>query len=128
MRISKLAAAMLLGLLVAGFAVAQKEDLSGTWVGDTTVPITPEKVQLTLVLKQSGDTSSGTVTDSMGMANQSAMENVKFASGILTFEFNVSVEGQYIRVSTQLKLSEGKLTGSWQSEDGSSGNIELVRK
>jgi len=115
-------------MLAAGSVAAQQTDLSGTWNGSTSVPNMTDNDQITLVLKKAGDSYSGSVSDSMGMVNEAALENVKFENDALSFEFAISVNGQAVRVTNKLNYKEGKLTGYWSTEDGMSSAMELVRK
>jgi hypothetical protein len=114
--------------LMAGLLLAQNTDLSGTWVGDTVVPNSPDKDGITLVLKKDGDSYSGTLSDSMGMVNAVTLENVKFEKETLTFEFFALTGDTSIRIYTKLKISEEKLVGSWTSESSDTGPLELSRK
>ncbi len=107
---------------------SQTKDLSGTWVGDTAVPNAVDKDQVTLVLQKAGESYSGTVTDSMGMANASALENVKFENDTLTAEFMIFNGNENIRIWMTLKVTGDKLIGSWQDGGESTGPLELSRK
>jgi hypothetical protein len=122
--------ALLVVTLVIGAAPlhSQARDLSGTWVGETVIPNSFDKDQVTLVLEKAGASYSGTITDSMGMASQSALENVKFENDTLTAEFMVFNGGENIRIWMTLKVSGEKLVGSWQDGGDGSGPLELVRQ
>ena len=115
-------------IVVAGSLAAQQTDLSGTWSGPTRIPNMSDNDQITLILKKAGDSYSGSVSDAMGMVNEAALENVKFENNALTFEFVVSVNGQNERVSNKLDYKDGKLVGSWWTEDGTTGPLDLTRK
>ncbi len=115
-------------VLFAGLLPAQKTDLSGTWVGDTVVPNSADKDGIILALKKTNDSYSGTISDTMGMVNAVALENVKFENATLSFQFTASVGDQYVKVSTSLKVNGEKLSGAWTSEQGDSGALELTRK
>jgi hypothetical protein len=120
--------AALLFALLPGAILAQNVDLSGTWVGDTVIPASPDKDQLTLVLKKDGASYTGTISDAMGMVNQAVLESVKTGDGTLSFQFIAHTGDQEIRVSTTLKISGDKLVGSWITESGDTGPMELERK
>lgn len=115
--------------LVGGAAAifGQAKDLSGTWIGETAVPNSPDKDIVTLVLKKTGDSYTGTISDSLGMLNTTPLEKVKLENDVLSFEVVVLVSTRNIRVRTTLKISSEKLAGSWEAEDGSSGLLEMVR-
>ncbi|MGA2262246.1 MAG: hypothetical protein ABSH28_12510 [Acidobacteriota bacterium] len=120
--------AALLFALLPGAILAQNVDLSGTWVGDTVIPASPDKDQLTLVLKKDGASYTGTISDTMGMMNQAALESVKIADGTLSFQFVAHTGEQEIRVTITLKISGDKLVGSWVTESGDTGPVEMERK
>ncbi len=105
----------------------QDSDLTGTWAGSTYIPDSGDD-QVTLVLKKEGETYSGTVSDSMGMANESELENGKFVDGTLTAEFTIFNGSDYMKIKLTLKLSGDLLVGNWESADGETGNLELKRK
>lgn len=122
-----------LSLLMVGLAFmlgplfGQESDLTGTWEGSTYVPDSGDD-QITLVLKKEGETYSGTVTDSMGLANESALENAQYVEGTLTADFMIFNGSEYIKIKLNLKLSGELLVGNWESEGGSTGSLELKRK
>ena len=105
----------------------QESDLTGTWVGTTYIPDSGDD-QVTLVLQKEGEVYSGTVTDSMGLANESKLENSKFADGTLTAEFMIFNGSDYIRIKLTLKVSGELLVGNWEDPGGGTGNLELKRK
>jgi hypothetical protein len=114
-------------LCVAAPIFGQNKDLSGTWSGETVVPNAPDKDVITMVLKKAGDSYTGTISDSLGMLNGTPLEKVKFEKDTLIFEFIVSTGGQEIRARTTFKISGEKLVGSWETEDGATGPLEMTR-
>jgi hypothetical protein len=124
--------AFLLGAAVAlAFSLsslwAQETDLSGTWEGTAYVPDQGDN-EITMVLRKEGESYSGTITDSMGFANESNLENAKFADGTLTAEFMIFNGSDYVRLYVTLKVSGGTLVGDWSDRQSESGSIELKRK
>jgi hypothetical protein len=115
-------------ILSAGPLLCRSQDLSGTWVGETVVPNAVDKDQVTLVLQKVGESYSGMVTDSMGMAKESPLENVKFENDTLTAEFMIFNGGENVRIWMTLKVTGEKLIGNWQDSGDSSGPLELERK
>jgi hypothetical protein len=113
--------------LALGPLFGQETDLTGTWVGSTYVSDSGDD-QVTLVLKKEGETYTGTVSDSMGMANESPLENAKFVDGTLTAEFTIFNGTDYMKIKLTLKLSGESLVGNWESADGETGNLELKRQ
>ena len=124
---------LLLFLLTAALAFVlgplfgQESDLTGTWVGSTYVSDSGDD-QVTLVLHKEGEAYSGTVSDSMGMANEAKLENAKFVDGTLTGEFTIFNGSDYMKIKLTLKLSGELLVGNWESADGETGSLELKRK
>jgi hypothetical protein len=116
-------------LMISGSpAFSQSLDLSGTWVGETAIPDVPDKDQVTLVLTKEGESYSGNVTDSMGMAKESPLEKVEFKDNTLTAEFVIFNGEEYVRILLTLKVSGERLVGQWESADGESGPLDLERK
>ena len=118
----------ILTMCMTGLLPGQTADFSGTWVGSTVVPDNPEKDQVTLTLKKDGDSYAGTITDSLGLVNQAALKGMKFDKDTFSFYFMASTGEQDLRVDTILKVSGGKLVGTWTSEAGDSGSFELEHK
>jgi hypothetical protein len=83
---------------------------------------------LTLVLKKEEGTYSGTIADSMGMLQNTEIEDVEFKDNTLTFTFQVDTGGEYLSVTTSLTLKGGKLIGYWEADDGSSATVEMERE
>ena len=122
-------ALLALTLILSGAPlVSQSQDLSGTWVGETVVPNSLDKDQVTLVLKKEAGSYSGSVTDSMGMANESPLENVKFENDTLTAEFMIFNGSENVRIWMTLKVIGEKLIGNWQDGGDATGPLELARK
>jgi hypothetical protein len=115
-------------ILSCGISFCQEADLSGTWEGTTEVPDAMEPDQITLVLKKIDGEYSGTFTDSMGFAEEAELKDIEFKERTLTFNFTIYDGFEYTQVYSTLTVDENKMTGSWQTEDGSSGQIELVKK
>jgi hypothetical protein len=128
----KFATGMLLLMIVLiaaiGSLLGQNQDLSGTWIGSTAIPNREDRDNLTLVLKKDGASYTGNITDSMGMLNATVLEKVKLEKDTLSFEFLVTTESGQIRVRSTLKVGGEKLVGSWESEQGDTGGMEMVRK
>lgn len=114
---------------LASPAFSQSLDLSGTWVGETVIPDVVEKDQVTLVLVKDGESYSGSVTDSMGLAKESPLEKVKFENDTLAAEFVIFNGEEYVRITMTLTVKGERLVGEWQSEDGEeTGPLDLERK
>jgi hypothetical protein len=115
-------------ILSCGISLSQQVDLSGTWKGTTEVPDAMELDQITLVLTKIDGEYSGTFTDSMGFAEEAELKDIELKENSLTFNFTIYNGFEYMQIYTTLTVDGNKMTGSWESEDGSSGQVELVRK
>lgn len=113
--------------LCLGSHFGQETDLSGTWEGTTYVPDAGDD-KVTLTLKKEGETYSGTVSDSMGLAVESKLENAQFKDGTLTAEFIIFNGSDYVRISLVLKVKEEMLVGHWSDPGGETGSLEMKRK
>ncbi len=125
---SLLATLVFLLTLCCGISFCQEVDLSGTWEGTTEVPDAPGPDQLTLVLEKIDGEYSGTITDSLGFAEDAELEDIEFKDNTLTFNFTIFDGFEYATVYATLTVEGNKMSGSWESEDGSSGPVELVKK
>jgi hypothetical protein len=116
--------ALFLGVLMVAHHLVQASDLSGTWVGKTLVGNEQSEDYVTLVLAKTGDSYAGTLTDSLGLATNCELKDVKFSENKLTFNFIVN-DGT--EVTAELSITGEKLVGGWSSPD-SSGNFEFELK
>ncbi|MFQ6070728.1 MAG: hypothetical protein ACE5LC_09450 [Candidatus Aminicenantales bacterium] len=101
-------------------------DLSGRWEGTTEVPDMGED-ELILVLKKDNGSYTGTISDSMGMLMETEIEDVEIEDNTLTFNFTVFTGEDYMKVYVTLNVEGEKMSGYWETEDGSSGSIELEK-
>lgn len=116
-------------LLTFSYAIAfcQEVDLSGTWEGKTEVPDSPEPDQLTLVLEKIDGEYSGTINDSLGFAEDAELEDIEFEGNTLTFSFTIFDGFDYSTIYATLTVEGNRMSGNWESEDGSSGPVELEK-
>ena len=103
-------------------------DLSGTWVGETTVPDAGQSDEVILVLKKSESGYTGTISDTMGLIPEVAIEDITWEDNTLIFTFTATTGYDTIIVSMNLTYEEGRLVGYWQTDDGTSGDIEFQKK
>ena len=125
---SALALLAFLLVLSCGLSFSQQADLSGTWVGSTEVPDAVELDKLTMVLKKEEGKYSGTITDSMGMLQNTEIEGVEIKDNTITFNFQADNGEELITVYASLTIKGDKLSGHWESADGNSASIEMERK
>jgi len=117
-----------LSLAVMGAAAIPAVDLSGTWKGTTYIADRDAYDDLTVVLKKEGASYAGTVTDSLQMAQEAAIQNVKFEAGELSFDFTIFDGQDYLTVHATAKLAESKLVGKWEVVGQNSvGELSLER-
>lgn len=114
--------------LSCGISFCQEVDLSGTWEGTTEVPDSPEPDQLTLVLEKIDGEYSGTITDSLGFAEDAELKDIEFKGNTLTFNFTIFDGFEYATVYATLTVERDKMSGHWETEDGNSSTVELERK
>jgi hypothetical protein len=114
-------------ILSYGISFCQEVDLSGTWEGTTEVPDAPEPNQITLVLEKIDGESSGTFTDSLGFAEDAELKDIEFKDNTLTFSFTIFNGFEYQMIYATLTVEGNKMSGNWESDDGSSGPVELEK-
>ena len=114
-------------ILSYGISFCQEVDLSGTWEGTTEVPDAPEPDQITLVLEKIDGEYSGTFTDSLGFAEDAELEDIEFKDNTLTFNFTIFNGFEYQMIYAILTVKGNKMSGNWESDDGSSGPVELEK-
>lgn len=114
-------------VFLAAEAPAQDVELAGIWKGYTEVPDQGTD-ELTLVIQKEGDAYSATISDSLGMVPETECEDLTFEEGKLTFSFTVSSGYESMTVWITLEVEEDKMTGYWETEDGSQGAITLERQ
>lgn len=112
--------------LLSGTSHSQDVDLSGTWVGKTEVPEQGTN-EVTLKLQKNNGEYFGIVADSLGMVQDEECENIEFKEGELTFHFLIFNGTEYMRVYVALTVEGDKMSGYWETEDGTSGSIELEK-
>ncbi len=114
------------GAAVSGLGL--EIDLSGTWVGTTYISDRGVDDEMTVVLKKDGDTYTGMLTDSLGLANETAFSSVELKDGVLTLHFNV-FDGQTTTAVRAIVKIEGEfLVGRWETDAGVIGEIKLERR
>ncbi len=113
--------------LFSATSFSQDVDLSGKWVGTTEVPEQGAD-EVTLTLQKDNGEYLGTISDSLGMAQDEECKDIEFKEGTLTFYFTIFDGNEYMTVYMSLTVEEGKMSGYWEIEDGASGSIELEKK
>lgn len=114
-------------ILSYGISFCQEVDLSGTWEGKTEVPDAPEPNKLTVVIEKIDGEYSGTINDSLGFAEDAEMEDIKLEGYTLTFSFTIFDGFEYSTIYATLKVEGNRMSGNWESEEGTSGPVELEK-
>jgi len=110
-----------------GISFCQDIDLSGTWVGETEVPDQGTD-ELTLILEKKEGEYTGTISDSLGMLDETECEDIEFKDNTLTSNFTFSDGYDYTTVYITLTVEGDTMTGYWETEDGSTGSIKLEKE
>ena len=112
----------------SGLMFGQSVDLSGTWVGETEVPDAIEPDELTLVITKENGEYSAKISDSIGMLDNTECEDIEFKDSELSLKFEVDTGEEFMSVYITLKIEGDTMTGFWESDDGSTGSVELTKK
>lgn len=115
-------------LAAAGLTFAQNIDLSGTWIGKTYVPDAVDADEFTMVLKKENGKYSGKISDSMGMLAEAECRNIELDDNKLTFNVDVDTGEEYLLVYLVLTVDGDTMTGHWDGEDGSTGEVTMTKK
>ena len=116
-------------LIMCWILLAANVDLSGTWVGETEVPDAPEPDKVTLVLKMVDGEYEGTVTDSLGMADEAECEDIELDGNKLSMRFEIiNPDGDYIQIYFTATVEGDTMKGYWESEDGNSNTLDLTKQ
>ena len=111
-----------------GLIFGQSVDLSGTWVGETEIPDEIEPDVMTLVITKEDEGYSAKISDSMGLLVNAECEDFEFKENELTFNCGVDTGEEFLTVYITVKVEGDTMTGFWETDDGSTGSIELTKK
>jgi len=115
-------------LASSGWMLAQDVDITGTWVGETYTPDSPDPDKLTLVFAKIDDTWTGTFSDTMGYASEAKCDEIKIDGHSLTFHFDISDGYDVQTIYVALTVEEDSMTGAWENEGGEGAEIKLEKK
>ena len=108
------------------FAFCQDIDLTGTWEGSTLVPDQGED-EMTLVIKKEDGEYVATLTDSLGMLDETECEDLEFKDSTLTFNVTISEGMDAFTVWITLEVEGDTMKGYWEIAEGDQGDIELKK-
>ena len=114
-------------MLASGIAFCQGDDISGTWVGETEIPDQGTD-ELTIVIERAGDTYTGILNDSFGMLVDTEAEDLEYKDNVLTFNFSIYDGYSSMTVYITLEVEGDTMTGQWETEEGDTGEINMVKK
>lgn len=115
-------------VLFTGAVLSQEANISGTWIGETTVPDELEADNVTLILEKTDGEYKGKVTDAFGFAMEAALEDIEFKDNKLTANFLIFTGEEYLKISFNLTVEGDTMKGYWESAAGDSATIELHRQ
>ncbi len=115
-------------VLFTGAVLSQEADISGTWIGETTVPDELEADKVTLILEKTNGEYKGKVTDAFGFAMESELNDIELKENMLTANFLVFTGEEYMKISFTLTVEGDTMKGRWESAAGDSATIELHRQ
>lgn len=101
-------------------------DLTGTWKGSTEVPDQGTD-ELILVIKKEAGEYTAIISDSLGMLQDTECEDIEFKEDTLTFNFAIYDGYESMTVWINLELEGDKMSGYWETADGSQGEINLEK-
>jgi hypothetical protein len=114
--------------VMGGMAYSLASDITGTWVGTAEVPDAMEPDELTMVIQKKEGAYTGIINDSMGMLNDTECEDIKYEDGKLTLHFSIPQEYGDMIISCELKVEGDMMTGFWEDEEGSTGEIKMKKE
>jgi hypothetical protein len=115
-------------LAPAGWLAAQQQDISGTWVGETSTPDAPEPDKLTMVISKKDGTYSAVISDTLGFASDTECDNMTFEDGELKFTFDISDGYQVQTIYITLKVEGDSMTGYWENDAGEGAEITMQKQ
>ena len=113
-------------LIFPASAAQEKIGLTGIWEGVIYIVDKDIEMELTLVLTEKDGTLSGKITDDWGFLNCDIKEP-KRENNVLTFKALVETSSDDHQMSFQMKISNTKMEGQWESL-GSFGSRSALRK
>jgi len=118
-----LSTALIFCILVLSFNLtfAQKVDLNGTWQGATFAAGPDIDLTLTLVLEHKDNKITGKLKDDLGFIN-SPITEAKLVDKKLTFKSIAQTPDGDVGMSFKLTVKKDALDGSWQADDGTTGD------
>ena len=115
-------------LLMVVSALAQGDQLSGTWSGDWG-PSPADRNTVTLDLKWDGKALTGNVTGGTNVSSPIPLQKTSFdaKTGAVHMEADASSRGRTVHYVIDGKVDKGTMTGSW-NHDARKGDFKITKK
>ncbi len=107
---------------------AQEVIITGTWKGTAEVPDAMELDQINMTIEKDDGEYYGTLSDSMGFAQEAELRDIELEDNELTFAFEIFDGQEYATIYANLTVEENKMSGYWEDGMGGFGEIELERE
>lgn len=107
-------------------APAKAPDVVGTWVGYANSP--GMRFELTAVFDKGASGYAGKLSDASGTLAEIPLREIVFKDGKLTFEFDLTLGLEPMRIKIELALENEALKGFWFDAEGNSDVVELTLK
>jgi hypothetical protein len=105
----------------------QEVDLTGTWIGSTEVPDQGTD-EMTLVIQKEEGEYAATISDTLGMLQDTECEDFEFKDGTLSFTLTIFDGYESMTVWISLDVDGDNMSGYWEVADGTQGAIAFERK
>ena len=113
--------------LFPGALLCQEADITGGWEGTTYVPNQGED-GLILIIEKTEGVYKVVISDTFGMIQGAEADDVSFEEGTLSFNFSIYDGYEDMMVWITLEVNGDKMSGYWETADGSRDTIEMARK
>lgn len=93
--------------------VAEKVDLTGTWVGQATISSGTNPNVLTLVMTKEAGKLAGKITGQYGTLTDSKLKSIKYEAGVFTFDVDGTNQGNTFTLRFKMNVKDSKMTGTY---------------
>jgi hypothetical protein len=113
--------------LISSLVYSYQADISGTWIGETEIPEQGTD-EMTLVIEKEDGDYTATISDSFGMLMDTECEDLEYTTDTLSFNIAIFNGSSDMIVYITLKVEGDSMTGHWETEDGSTGEITMEKQ
>jgi len=101
-------------------------DITGTWKGPLIASIAPDEDYCVLTFKKENGKYTGTITEDFGYLVDVPLKEIKLEDNTLTFTYDFEAQG--MTINSILTIEGNKMTGTFQTTDGSvTGTYDLKK-